>query len=470
MNEPCKCEVNISFLDDGKEEKIRGNKFVSSFVNKGNPKTSNEFDGPILQSYISHQMTDISKFLDSTKENIEIRNKNVADDVNELLKVMVSLKALDEKKDDIVLTLDRLEEIFKVYDKKYGKNKDHEMKKIHKLSDEIKTILHVSTRVDKEITGPKTVEAGRTKEKIKKFEEQLKEYQHNLKKESIYFYDTGPEASFQKIEEIYKKINELKETLKKFQYYEDMFKFPESESTGCEKIIDNIETEVGWMKKLWEHILKCQDQFEDFLKLKWSQMDVNEMEDIVKKLRQGLQPIKISDRKCNTFVGVSEEIKRWAIFIPMVTDLKHESMVTPDERHWKKVKSTVNREFTVNDNLPLSLVWEVRLFDYKETIEEICEIAKNEAKMDKEINAIIEFWKVVEFELVPLKNTDVSTLKMIEDHFEMLEGHQLSINTMLLSKFVAFFEKIFEQWKQDLGSVYDVVQLLSDVQKTWSFL
>lgn len=41
---------------------------------------------------------------------------------------------------------------------------------------------------------------------------------------------------------------------------------------------------------------------------------------------------------------------------------------------------------------------------------------------------------------------------------------------MLLSKFVAFFEKTFEKWKQDLGSVYDVVQLLSDVQKTWSFL
>ena len=41
---------------------------------------------------------------------------------------------------------------------------------------------------------------------------------------------------------------------------------------------------------------------------------------------------------------------------------------------------------------------------------------------------------------------------------------------MLLSKFVAFFEKLFETWKLDLGSVYDVVQLLSDVQKTWSFL
>lgn len=60
------------------------------------------------------------------------------------------------------------------------------------------------------------------------------------------------------------------------------------------------------MKKLWEHINKCQDKFVEFLALKWSEMDINEMEDIVKKMRQGLQPIKIADRKCNTFVGISD--------------------------------------------------------------------------------------------------------------------------------------------------------------------
>lgn len=48
--------------------------------------------------------------------------------------------------------------------------------------EDTKTISHVATRIEKEITGPKTVEAGRTKEKIKKFEEQLKEFQNNLKK------------------------------------------------------------------------------------------------------------------------------------------------------------------------------------------------------------------------------------------------------------------------------------------------
>lgn len=41
---------------------------------------------------------------------------------------------------------------------------------------------------------------------------------------------------------------------------------------------------------------------------------------------------------------------------------------------------------------------------------------------------------------------------------------------MLLSKYIAYFEKIVEKWKSDLGAIYDVIQLLSDVQKTWSFL
>ena len=187
-------------------------------------------------------------------------------------------------------------------------------------------------------------------------------------------------------------------------------------------------------------------------------------------MRTGLNPIKVQDRKCNTFAGIADQIKRWGIFIPLISDMKHDSMNTPDGRHWKKVKDTLKQDFNVDDKLELKLLWLLRLFDYKDTIEESCEIAKNEAKMDKEINAIMEFWKVVEFELVPMKNTDVSTLKMLDDHFEMLENHQLSINTMLLSKFVAFFEKLFEQWKQDLGSVYDVIQLLIEVQKTWSFL
>jgi dynein heavy chain len=45
--------------------------------------------------------------------------------------------------------------------------------------------------------------------------------------------------------------------------------------------------------------------------------------------------------------------------------------------------------------------------------------------MEKSLNKIIGFWKDVEFELIPHKNTSISTLKLSEENFEILEDHQL---------------------------------------------
>lgn len=87
---------------------------------------------------------------------------------------------------------------------------------------------------------------------------ELKKFQNDLKNESIYFYETGFTASFEKIAEITSTIDNFKHRLSQYQYYEDMFKFSERESNGCQKIIEVVETEVGWMKKLWEHIQKCE--------------------------------------------------------------------------------------------------------------------------------------------------------------------------------------------------------------------
>lgn len=40
--------------------------------------------------------------------------------------------------------------------------------------DESKSVTFVAAKVEKEINGPKTIEATKTKERIKKFEDELK--------------------------------------------------------------------------------------------------------------------------------------------------------------------------------------------------------------------------------------------------------------------------------------------------------
>ena len=57
------------------------------------------------------------------------------------------------------------------------------------------------------------------------------------------------------------------------------------------------------------------------------------------------------------------------------------------------------------------------------------------------IDKVVKFWEVISFETNKHKDTSIYTLKMLDEHFEQLEEHQLQINNMLLSKFVKFFEK-----------------------------
>jgi dynein heavy chain len=204
--------------------------------------------------------------------------------------------------------------------------------------------------------------------------------------------------------------------------------------------------------------------------IKFGEFDVGEKEDEVKKLRNGLQAIKVTDRKSNVFLGITDLVKRWSIFVPLILDLKDKSMDAEDDRHWAKIRKETNSGIRVQPGTLMKELWGLKLFDLKDKIEDITEMAKNEAKMEKGIIKVKEFWEKAFFELVKHKDTDIKTLKMLEEQFETLEEHQLSINSMLTSKFVAYFEKTVEKWKQDLGAVYEVTQSLSEVQKNWSFL
>ena len=77
-----------------------------------------------MATYLQSQIGEITRFLESSKENIEIRNKPITEDVNELLKVMTSLKQLEDRREEIELTLDRIEEVLVTYEKKYDKRKE----------------------------------------------------------------------------------------------------------------------------------------------------------------------------------------------------------------------------------------------------------------------------------------------------------------------------------------------------------
>ncbi len=118
----------------------------------------------------------------------------------------------------------------------------------------------------------------------------------------------------------------------------------------------------------------------------------------------------------------------------------------------------------------LAVVWDLNLFNFKDDIEENTERAKQQAKMEKQLAKVDEKWKDTVLEKIPHKDTPIITLKMTEEDLETLEEHNLQISNMQNQKYNEHFETEITKWHHDLGSINEVIQLLAEVQKTWSFL
>lgn len=176
-----------------------------------------------------------------------------------------------------------------------------------------------------------------------------------------------------------------------------MFEFPDA-VVGSKKLMEQIRIDVSSVEKLWQRIEISEKTMDEFKQMKWGSINSMDMEDDIKKLRKGLTDLRGIDKRSNAFIGITEELKKWATFLPLLGELKDPSMNSEDGRHWKKLKVLVKKEFEVSPDLILETIWDLKLFDYKDGIEEITDQAKQELKMEKQLKTIIDFWRDVEFE------------------------------------------------------------------------
>lgn len=93
---------------------------------------------------------------------------------------------------------------------------------------------------------------------------------------------------------------------------------------------------------------------------KWIETDPFDMEEEVKGLFKGLRDMKV-DKKCNTYLGILDDIKKWLVFLPLIQELRNDAM---RPRHWQLIKDKVQKSFEVNEKLLLKDVFNLSLHKY----------------------------------------------------------------------------------------------------------
>lgn len=161
-----------------------------------------------------------------------------------------------------------------------------------------------------------------------------------MKKRDFYRYDTGRETALSSLEKVNGEIDNFIEKTDELKYNADKFEHPEM-IEGSETKIGEIQNEVGLFKGLWDHIADCQTIFKGYMDNTWEETKTDDMEEEVKKLERTLKGMKV-DKKCNAYIGILEEIKKWLKFLPLCGQLRDPSM---RERHWDMIRQKSKSNF-----------------------------------------------------------------------------------------------------------------------------
>ena len=417
-----------------------------------------------MQKYISKTIEEVEHWEQDTAKGCQTKDKNVASDVKQLISVKDAMESVHKNAESIVLKLDVLDESLKMFHKA-GLAKDSEMKKMKKLFDGWTNLQKIAKETKREIMPYVQSESERNVNQVKAFEEELKHFHTSLKKRDFYFYKTGVEPSIQKLEQTISEIKAFEERQNDLGFNAQKFGQP-SIIENSQTIIQTLKAEIESMRGLWLHIQTCSEEFSKNMKNKWLQTNAFDLEEDVKKLFKKLKDMKV-DRKCNAYIGISDEIKKWLTFLPLVGELRDDSM---RDRHWDALRKAINGDFVVDERLLLEDIYNLQLHRHVEAVEEITDQARQEAKMEKTLNKLEEIWSVVEFEMTKHKDTEVMLLKVTEENFEMLEENQVAVNSMFSSRFLSTFEDRCVYWQKSLASISEVVQIMQEVQRSWSFL
>lgn len=93
----------------------------------------------MMQNMIN-QIRDIDQFIQKSKGEINIKNKNISEDVRELRQVKESLVHIQAKKHDYMLRLDMIEQCLRKYKEEGISMKEDELKKTIVAKDQWKNL------------------------------------------------------------------------------------------------------------------------------------------------------------------------------------------------------------------------------------------------------------------------------------------------------------------------------------------
>lgn len=118
----------------------------------------------------------------------------------------------------------------------------------------------------------------------------------------------------------------------------------------------------------------------------------------------------------------------------------------------------------------LAEMLQLNLHEFEEDVKHIVDRAVKEQSMAKFLKDVNSAWKNIRFTFIEHDRSNVALLHPSDILIETLEDHQVQVNAIINSKYVAIFEHEFQCWAASLSRADEFIVLWTEAQRKWIYL
>jgi dynein heavy chain len=454
---------------------IRGSPFLVNFSDNVS-RDNNMMTGKLVSDKIREDIKELKQFTKVTNIGLsqEVDNPDwpPAKKLNALISVKEHLLQVELRQDGINYTIDRLHAMLD-----FLKQQGASLVQLHNNLGASETQWEEVQRkvpiVIQKLAPLVKAQTAATKVKIQEYEDALGAYKAEFMEAAFWEFESGVPVAQRSLDDVETAHKAELKKCEQMQHEAMMFECADKMGTSQE-IMLGISKSLDHMRALWELAEEATLYMDIANSTPWEDVDGEALEEKAKELMMKCKKLHKEVKESAAFKGLNAMMVNLVITCPLVGLLRQPAM---QRRHWQEVMQVTGKEIDVpedNPELLLADVMSLELHKFKPAIEDVGDKAAKEAKQEQLLGSLNQMWSGCEWIMTPFRDTDenpplIPLLKCNEDDFEQLEADQMAIQTMLTSRY-QHFKKKFEAWSTELLMVNDVISLLADIQRNWSYL
>ena len=207
----------------------------------------------------------------------------------------------------------------------------------------------------------------------------------------------------------------------------------------------------------------------------WSDLDLKKLHAVAKRFDEKLETMRedASLAKKPVFELLEENLAAFADALPLFEALKSDAL---RPRHWQQLMRITSQPDVDFDPATLTLgsLLAMETHRHHDPVLEMCVAAEKELKIEGDIAKFAVVWREQKFTLARyVKSGDVDRgfiLRSTEETTVILEDMNLTLQSMMASRFVKPFTAEVEEWDGKLGLIGEVLEVWMAVQRKWMYL